>query len=203
MQISVSFLKSIHDQKTTINLIDNTDANYIHVDVMDGIFVENKTLSIEECTDLFSEVNKPLDVHLMVKNPLPYINYFKNLNPEFITIHVEIDRINEMIDLIKSYGIRVGIAINPETNVSVLDKYFDKVDLINVMSVHPGKGGQEFMMDSIDKINYIKDNSNLLIEVDGGVNDISRKYLNDVSILVSGSYICMSDNYQEKINSLR
>lgn len=203
MQISVSFLKSIHDQKTTINLIDNTDANYIHVDVMDGIFVDNKTLSIEECTDLFSEVNKPLDVHLMVKNPLPYINYFKNLNPSFVTIHVEIDECNEMIDLIKSYGIKAGLAINPETNEQILDKYFDKVDLINVMSVHPGKGGQEFMLDSIDKINYIKNNSNLLIEVDGGVNDISRKYLNDVSILVSGSYICMSDNYQEKINSLR
>ena len=115
MKIAISFLKSKYNIDETINKINNTDAEYIHVDIMDGNFVQNKT---DNFINILDNTNKPLDIHLMVDNPLPYIIEYKNLKPEFITIHSEINHnLKDLINLIHSYGIKVGLSIKPKTSI--------------------------------------------------------------------------------------
>ena len=209
MKVAVSFLKSIHDTSKTIKLINNTDAEYIHVDIMDGKFVENKTLQYNDLKDILKESKTKLDVHLMVENPIDYILDYKNLNPKYITIHREINKnIDNLIDLIHSFKIGAGISINPNTKVSETEKYLSKVDNVLIMSVTPGKGGQKFNEEILPKIYELiklRENNNYkyVISVDGGINDTTINRVKDVDFIISGSYICMSDNYQEKINSLR
>lgn len=209
MKIAVSYLKSKYDLKTTIESIENTDAEYIHVDVMDGNFVENKTYEYEELESILKDTKKKLDVHLMVDNPIKYIIDYKNLKPEFITIHSEINQnIEDLIDLIHSYGIKAGISIKPKTSIEDIEDILDKVDNILIMSVEPGKGGQKFMdniiykIDLLNKLRKEKD-YNYLISIDGGINNETIEKAKDVDFAVSGSFICMSDDYQEKINCLR
>lgn len=209
MKIAVSYLKSKYDLKTTIESIENTDAEYIHVDVMDGNFVENKTYEYEELESILKDTKKKLDVHLMVDNPIKYILDYKNLKPEFITIHSEINQnIEDLIDLIHSYGIKVGISIKPKTSIEDIEDILDKVDNILIMSVEPGKGGQKFMdniiykIDLLNKLRKEKD-YNYLISIDGGINNETIEKVKDVDFAISGSFICMSDDYQEKINNLR
>ena len=210
VRVSTSIL-SIKD-----NLIDNikklneTDTDFIHYDIMDGNFVTNTSFSFEDINIINKYVTKPLDVHLMVSNPDKYIAFYKNLNPEYITIHYEIDNYQKYIDMLKELNIKVGVSIKPNTPVEVLYNILDKVDLVLIMSVEPGKGGQKFIDESLDKIQklrkYIDDNNfKTVIEVDGGINDITSKMCtySGVDILVSGSYITNSNNYQEQINKLR
>lgn len=209
MKIAVSYLKSKYDLKTTIESIENTDAEYIHVDVMDGNFVENKTYEYEELESILKDTKKKLDVHLMVDNPIKYIIDYKNLKPEFITIHSEINQnIEDLIDLIHSYGIKAGISIKPKTSIEDIEDILDKVDNILIMSVEPGKGGQKFMDNIIYKIELLnklrkEKDYNYLISIDGGINNETIEKVKDVDFAISGSFICMSDDYQEKINSLR
>lgn len=207
MKISVSYLSSnniIEDlRKLTV-----TDTDYIHVDVMDGKFVKNKTLSFSELKEIHRYTNKRLDVHLMVRKPWKYIDDYATLNTEYITFHVETKNVTKTLDLIDSYGIKKGLSIKPGTPLDELDPYLDKVDLILVMSVEPGKGGQEFINETIDRIKELKKKlkehkSNALISVDGGINEEVAKKLKDVDILASGSYVINSDDYQEAINKLR
>lgn len=207
MKVSVSYLSSkniIEDlRKLTV-----TDTDYIHVDVMDGKFVKNKTLSFSELKEIHRYTNKRLDVHLMVKKPWKYIDDYATLNTEFITFHVETKNVQKTLDLIDSYGIKKGLSIKPETSLDELDPYLDNIDLILVMAVNPGKGGQEFIDNTIDRIKALKKKlkehkSNALISVDGGINEAVAKKLKDVDILASGSYVINSDNYQEAINKLR
>ena len=155
-------------------------------------------------------LTKRLDVHLMVKNPLKDINYYAALNTEYITVHSELEKVDKYLDLIKEYGIKCGLAVNPETDISLIMPYLSKVDLILIMSVHPGKGGQEFIDDTTKKILKLKKilvskRLNVKIEVDGGVNDktISRAYFAD--ILVSGSYVLSGETIEginDKVNLL-
>lgn len=207
--ISVSFLSSNKDTLSTIKELENTNTDYIHVDMMDGKFVNNKNYTMGEFTKLLNKCHKKLDVHLMVKDPLKYLDSYAMLNTEYITFHYEaVKDINNVINKIKSLGLKVGIAINPETNINVLNDYLNDIDLILIMSVHPGMGGQEFINTSLDKIsalNEIKKNYHYLISVDGGINDSTGKQCieNGVDILVSGSYICKSNDYQEAINNLK
>lgn len=201
MKLSISFL-SISDDKEKIKELNNINADYIHYDVMDGKFTENKSLNYEEMKAL--DLNKPKDVHLMVEDVKKYINEFKNLNPEYITFHLEanIDH-KEMIDYIHSLGIKAGLSINPETTINEVLPYLNDVDLVLVMSVHPGKGGQTFI-DVSEKINELKKyqkESNFLIEVDGGINNETIKYCKNADIIVVGSYIT-NDNMNERVNSL-
>lgn len=207
MRISVSYLSSkniIEDlRKLTV-----TDADYIHVDVMDGRFVKNKTLSFSELKEIHRYTNKRLDVHLMVKKPWKYIDDYATLNTEYITFHVETKNIEKTLELIDSYGIKKGLSIKPETSLDELVPYLDNIDLILVMSVEPGKGGQVFIDSTIDRIKELKKKlkehkSNALISVDGGINEEVAKKLKDVDILASGSYVINSDNYQEAIDKLR
>ena len=206
-KISVSFLSSNNKEKDILNLdISNTD--YIHVDVMDGRFVKNKNNIFKILSKLSTVMTKRLDVHLMDKNPLKNINYYASLNTEYITVHAELEKVDKYLDLIKEYGIKCGLAINPETDISILLPYLSKIDLILIMSVNPGMGGQEFIDDSIKKILKIKKilvskKLKTKISIDGGINDEVAKRLDFVDIIVSGSYVIDSDNYDERIEILR
>ncbi len=207
-KISATFLSSKNVPKDLMKL-NETDVDYIHVDVMDGKFVKNKTMQFNELKYIYKYTSKRLDVHLMVENPSKYIPLYAELNTEYITFHVEVlEDIVKDLELIKSYSIKCGLAINPETKVSELVPYLPYLDLILVMGVHPGEGGQSFIPETVDKVKEIRGliesyNSKALISVDGGVNDKSRNLLSDADIMTSGSYIVLSDNFQEKITSLR
>ncbi len=207
-KVGVSFLSSKNIPKD-ISLLNDTDVDYIHVDIMDGKFVKNKTMPFREMRHINDYTSKRLDVHLMVEDPSKYIPLYAELNTEYITIHVEIDEdIMKDLELIKSFSIKCGLAINPDTKISSLIPYLPYVDMILVMSVFPGEGGQEFIEESEDKINEIKDLLNsyhipAIISVDGGINDKTKDKCNNCDMLISGSYVVSSDNFQEKISSLR
>lgn len=208
MLISTSFLSSknlIHD----LVELDKTDTDYIHVDIMDGKFVKKKTMPFKEMRNIYKYTNKRLDVHLMVKNPKKYIEDYASLNTEYISFHIESDEnIEKNLQLIKEYGIKSGLAISPDTEIKELVPYLPLLDLVLVMSVEPGDGGQDFIVKTKDKIKELKIllseyNSDVKISVDGGINDRTKKYCTDCDILVSGSYIINGDDLQEKIDSLR
>lgn len=201
--ISVSFIKSKLNKIETIKKIDKSNASYIHIDLMDGLYVSNSNL--DNYLDGLNNTTKSLDVHLMVNNPLNYIDNFAKLNTEIITFHLDsLDNPLEVINKIKEYNIKVGIAINPSDNINIIDNYLDLIDYVLVMSVVPGKGGQEFIKDTINKVELLQ-NKNVLLGIDGGINFETIKYLKNykIDIYVSGSYICMSDNYNEQIEKLR
>lgn len=208
MLVSTSFLSS-NNIPRDLKELNETDTDYIHVDVMDGKFVPNKTMPFSEMKNIYKYTSKRLDVHLMVNDPTKYINDYATLNTEYITIHEEIDvDIIEMLKLIKSYGIKCGLAIKPDTLVSDLVPYLPLLDLVLVMSVEPGAGGQKFIMESEDKIKEVKtliDTYNLStkISVDGGINSETKDYCSLCDILVSGSYIVNSLDFSKQIDSLR
>lgn len=205
--ISASFLSIKDNIKENIKKLDNTSIDMLHVDIMDGIFVPNKTWNIDEVKELLVDTKKKKDIHLMVNDVKKYIDDFKILKPEYITFHYEaIDNIFDTIRYIKSLNIKVGLSIKPNTNIEDIKPYLKYLDLVLVMSVEPGKGGQKFIESSIDKIDYlynerINNNYHYLIEVDGGINDITSKLCNKADILVIGSFITNGD-YQEQIDKI-
>ena len=206
-KISVSFLSSKKEQKDILK-INSTSADYIHVDVMDGKFVRKRHKPYKMLYKMSNSVVKRLDVHLMEKNPLKNINYFASLNTEYITVHVELEKVDKYLDLIKEYGIKCGLAINPDTDVSMLLPYLQKVDMILIMSVYPGKGGQEFIEDTYKKILRVKKmivskKVKVKISVDGGVNDEVAKRLDFVDIIVTGSYVTNSEDFETAISTIR
>ena len=207
-KISASFLSSKNIPRD-LSLLNDTDVDFIHVDIMDGKFVKNKTMPFSEMKHIYKYTSKRLEVHLMVEDPSKYIPLYAELNTEYIIIHVEVEEdIVKDLELIKNYSIKCGLAISPDTKVKELVPYLPYLDEILVMSVYPGEGGQEFIKETENKITELKAlidsyNLNILINVDGGVNLDTRNYLNDCDIITSGSYIVNSDNFQEKISSLR
>lgn len=205
MKIATSILAS-NDRITSIKLLNNTDTDYIHIDVMDNKFVPNLQLSINEVNQLNKYTKKPFDIHLMVENPFKYIENINLSNTTCITIHIEIEKdIEKLIKLIKSKKLEVGLAIKPNTNLELIDKYINKIDKIIVMSVEPGFGGQKFIENSIERIKEIrKKRKDIIIEVDGGINiETVNKVKNLVDIAVVGSYITNSDDYNKAINNLK
>lgn len=206
-KISVSFLSSHNVQKDLVKINQST-ADYIHVDVMDGRFVKKKNNPFKLLSKMSNTINKRLDVHLMDKNPLKNINYYASLNTEYITVHAELEKLDKYLNLIKEYGIKCGLAINPETDISILIPYLSKIDLILIMSVNPGRGGQPFIDDTIKKILKIKkmivsQKLKIKISIDGGINDEVAKRLDFVDIIVSGSYILTGEDIDEKIELIR
>ena len=208
MELSVSFLSIKENLKKNIDKLDNCNIDYIHVDVMDGKFVKNKTLGYDEFKLILKDTTKKKAVHLMVNNIKEYVDAFSNLNPEYITFHIEVeDNINNLIEYIHKKGSKVGIALCPDTPVSYVYEYLNKIDLVLIMSVVPGQGGQTFKPIAISKIDELakyreKNHLQFKIEVDGGINDYTIKKCNtDISVI--GSYITSSNNYEERINSLK
>ena len=206
MRLSVSIL-SAYNRIECIKKLNNTNIDYFHIDIMDGKFVDNKELPINEVNKLSKYMEKPLDIHLMVERPLDYINNLNNENIRNITIHEEIngDKI-KIINRIKEKGYKAGLSIKPNTDISKLIPYLDYIDIILIMSVEPGLGGQKFIPETVEKIDNLnkllnKYNKKIDIEVDGGINNQTIKLLkNKINISVVGSYITKSDNYQDKIN---
>ena len=206
MKVSVSVLSEYDRLIAAVKKVNESTVDFIHVDVMDGKFVDNEKFSVEVVKDIISISKKPLDVHLMVKD-LETIKKYALLKPEYLTFHVEVLNDRGIIDYVKKLGIKVGLAINPETSINELYPYIDDVDLILFMSVKPGYGGQPFKEEVIDKIKSFKKMapSDLVISVDGGINDktISLCKYAGCDMVVAGSFITNSDNYDEKIRELR
>ncbi len=209
MKTSITFLKSKYDRTGTINRIMETDTDYIHVDIMDGVFVDRTVLSIDETKQLFENSKKPLDIHLMCAHPKKYIEELSNLNVACFTIHAEIeDDVSELISLIHSLGISAGIAIKLETSIQDIESYLDSIENVLIMGIIPGYGGQKLVRSSVDKIDELiryreKYNYHYKISLDGGVNADTRGLLDNLDIIVAGSYVCESDDYQKTINTLR
>ena len=208
MKISVSYLgqKNI---ASVISELDKTDADFIHVDVMDGKYVKNKTLSFSEMSDIGYFTKKRLDVHFMVQKPLKYIDDYAELNASYMTFHLDTkDKMDDIITRCKMYGIKVGIALNPNDSIDLVEPYLDKINLVLIMGVKPGLPNQKLIEEVIPKINslrkIIKEKKlNVLLSIDGGVNLENRDKLNNCDVLVSGSFITNSNDYQEAITSLR
>lgn len=183
-------------------------ADWIHVDVMDGHFVPNITIGVPVVKSLRTVTNLPLDVHLMIENPDKYIEPFANAGADIITFHYETGvNIQNTIDLIKNFGKKAGISIKPKTKPDVLLPYLKDVDMVLVMTVEPGFGGQEFMHNCAEKIKFIKENSkkDIIIQVDGGINEKTAKICKEfgANSLVAGNYIYKSDNIENAIKALR
>ncbi len=202
-KVSTSILTCNNRIQATEEL-NKTNTDYIHIDYMDGIFVDNKEFTIEEIKTLSKISTKKLDIHIMAENPEPIIQELKGLNIEYITIHYEINKpLNKIINLIHNQGYKCGISIKPKTNPKNIIEYLKKIDLVLIMSVEPGKGGQKFIPDVLNKIKELKQN-NLIIEIDGGINDTNIEELkNIVDIVVVGSYITNSSDYNKQINNLK
>lgn len=208
MKISASFLSIKDNIKENIIKLDNTNIDYLHIDIMDGMFVPNKTWDIDEIKYLLSDTTKLKDVHLMVNDVKTYIDLYSTLKPEFISFHIEaVDDVMQIINYIKSKNIKVGLAIKPKTNIVELYKYLQYIDLVLIMSVEPGYGGQQFLLSTIDRVNKLidfrKENSfNFEIEVDGGINNNTIKLIRNIDIAVVGSYITNND-YVKSVNDLK
>ncbi|MBE7704398.1 MAG: ribulose-phosphate 3-epimerase [Cyanobacteria bacterium SIG29] len=192
-----------------IKRLEENGADWVHVDVMDGHFVPNLTIGAPVVKAIKPITSIPLDVHLMIDNPAKYVKDFALAGSDIITFHYEAtkEKTFEVINIIKSYGIKVGLSIKPNTSVNEIKPYLDLVDLILVMTVEPGFGGQKFMKDCADKIIEIRayTDKDLIIEVDGGINAETAQYCKKLgaNALVAGNYVFSSDNMKEAIASLR
>lgn len=205
LKISTSILAA-QNRSDSIIMLNQTNTDYIHIDIMDGNFVPNEQFKKEEIQSLLPLSTKPVDIHLMVSNPLEYIDILNYPNIFNITIHLEITKdIKSILKTIKDKGYKCGIAIKPKTDIKKLIPYIKDIDLILIMSVEPGFGGQEFIPNTINRIKEIKElNPNLIIEVDGGIKDTNINLLKDsIDIAVVGSYITNKSDYNEAINNLK
>ncbi|WP_457564004.1 ribulose-phosphate 3-epimerase [Caminibacter pacificus] len=186
-------------------------ADLIHVDVMDGHFVPNMTMGPMIVEAVAKASTKPLDIHFMVENIPFFVDMYKHLNPEFISFHIEEEKhINRVIQKIRNEGIRPAVVLNPATPVCLLEYIVSDVDMVLLMSVNPGFGGQKFIPGVLDKIKELREmanrkNPSLLIEIDGGVNDKNAPLLKEAGadILVAGSYVFGSGDYKTAIERLR
>ena len=200
--LSISIL-GIKDDKNKLIEIDKLNPEYLHLDIMDGRFVSN-TVDMSSLPDL----NTVKDIHLMVEDVKTYVELYKKYNPKYITFHVEIGNTKELIEYIHSLGMKVGLSLKPDTSLEELKPYLGMVDLVLVMSVEPGKGGQAFITDSISKVKQLhqlrmEKKYNYVIEIDGGINADTIKLVSECDIFVVGSYITSSDNFEERISSLK
>ena len=193
------------------DLIDKSDADWFHLDVMDGIFVPNISFGMPIVKSIRKMTSKPLDVHLMITQPERYIEKFIDIGSDIISFHIEAtNKMEENISIIKSKNVKVGIAINPDTPIGDLKDIISKIDLVCLMGVHPGFAGQKFIENTFDRLKQLKalikdSNSKALIEVDGGVNENNHMDLKSLGadVLVAGSYIFNSEDYDVVIKKLK
>jgi len=194
-----------------IKAICDAGCDLVHVDVMDGHFVPNLTIGPVVVNSVAKVATKPLDIHLMVENNTFFVELFAPLKPQYISFHIEEEKHpHRLIQKIKEYGIKPAVVLNPHTNPQDIKYLLSDLDMVLLMSVNPGFGGQKFIPSVIEKAKELKTlineyNPNCLIEVDGGVNDKNITQLKDagVDVVVAGSFVFNSDNYKEAINSLK
>ena len=212
MKISPSILSAdFGNLSEDVKKVSLAGADYIHCDIMDGHFVPNLTMGPMIIEAVKKSTDVPLDIHFMVEDIPFFIDMYKHLKPEFISFHIEEEKhINRIIQKIRNEGIRPSVVLNPATPVCLLDYIVADVDMVLLMSVNPGFGGQKFIPSVIDKVKELRElaskkNPNLLIEIDGGVNDKNAPLLKEAGadILVAGSFIFKHKNYEDAIKALK
>ncbi len=194
-----------------VEMLNASKADYIHVDIMDGVFVPNISFGIPVTEAIHKHATKPLDVHLMIVNPDNYLQAFRNAGAEIISVHYEAcNHLHRSLQAIRNLGAKAGVAINPHTSINLLADVIQDIDLVCVMSVNPGFGGQKFIENTYDKVSRLKDlilskGAKTLIEIDGGVNLLNAPKLMaaGADVLVAGSFVFSSANPIATIEELK
>ena len=197
--------------KRDIEMVNSSEADWFHIDIMDGVFVPNISFGMPVLEAIKKYANKTIDVHLMIIEPDRYIKKFSDLGSDILTVHYEAcTHLHRTIQAIKSENMKAGVALNPHTNISVLDDIINDVDLVCLMSVNPGFGGQSFIENTYNKIKALKDlikrkGASAKIEIDGGVTSSNAKKLIEfgADVLVAGSYIFKNENPTKTIDELK
>lgn len=193
-----------------VKLLNDSSAEWIHIDIMDGVFVPNISFGLPVMKAIHKHASKPLDVHLMIVNPDQYVADFKDAGAEILTVHYEAcTHLHRTLQNIKSHGMKTGVALNPHTPVNVLSEVIQDIDVVLIMSVNPGFGGQKFIPHAVQKVRSLKTliknaGAETLIEVDGGVNTTTGAELVDAGAdaLVAGSFVFKSDDPVKTIEEL-
>ncbi|MBT3871806.1 MAG: ribulose-phosphate 3-epimerase [Flavobacteriaceae bacterium] len=193
-----------------IEMINQSDAHWFHLDIMDGVFVPNISFGMPIINAIAEHATKTLDAHLMIIDPDRYIKTFADLGVDYLTVHYEAcPHLHRTLQAIKAEGMKAGVALNPHSNINLLEDTINDIDLVCIMSVNPGFGGQSFIENTYSKVEklkkmIIKKNASTLIQIDGGVTNKNAKQLAEAGadILVAGSYIFRSENPTETIVAL-
>lgn len=208
-KVSASIL-SVNDLDNTIKELNTLDIDYIHLDIMDGKFVPNTSFTYDQIKKIIEVSEKPFDVHLMVRDVENYIYHYAMLNTEYITFHYEVLKDLKIIKKIKNYGIKCGISVKPSTDIELIYELLPYIDMVLIMSVEPGRGGQKFIDNSLNKIKKLKDyikknNLNVIISVDGGINNNTgvNCVKNGADMLVVGSALINSNDKENFIKELK